>query len=168
VSKPPSPPVASRPFAPGYELADPAGGEGLLPWSWAVERLAAAHNYWVASVRPDGRPHAMPVWAVWLEGALCFSTGARSRKARNLAADPRCVITTERADEAVVVEGVAEPIEDAAEVVDFLAAYNAKYRWDMDASWAPFLRVRPQLAFGFIENPGRFAATATRWRFEAR
>jgi hypothetical protein len=168
VSRAPAPPVASRPFAPGYSLADAVGGEGLLPWSWAVERLAAAHNYWVASVRPDGRPHAMPVWGVWLDGALCFSTGAGSRKARNLAADPRCVVTTERADEAVIVEGAAEAFGGAAEIADFLAAYNAKYRWDMDASEAPFLRVRPRLAFGFIEHPGRFAATATRWRFDPR
>jgi hypothetical protein len=161
----PTLPEADRPHAPGYQILDAGSGPGLLPWSWAAERLAAAHNYWISSVCPDGRPHAMPVWGVWLEDALLFSTGARSRKARNLAADPRCVVTTERADEAVIVEGVAEIFADAGRIEAFLAAYNAKYHWDMDASQGPFHRVRPRVVFGFIEHPDRFAATATRWRF---
>jgi hypothetical protein len=160
-------PEASRPCIPGYPIAEADAGRGLLPWSWAVERLAAAHNYWLASVRPDGRPHAMPVWGVWLDDALLFSTGARTRKARNLAADPRCVITTERADEAVIVEGVCETLADDGRVERFLAEYNAKYRWNMDTSWGPFYGVRPQVAFGFIEHSDQFGSTATRWRFPA-
>jgi hypothetical protein len=158
-------PEASRPFAPGYQIADAQGGGGLLPWSWAAVRLEAAHNYWVSTVCPDGRPHAMPVWGVWLDDALHFSTGSRSRKARNLAADPRCVVTTERADEAVIVEGVAESFAGSELVERFLAAYNAKYRWNMDASWGPFQRVRPRVVFGFIEHADQFGSTATRWRF---
>jgi hypothetical protein len=109
----------------------------------------------------------MPVWGVWLDDALLFSTGARSRKARNLAADARCVVSTERADEAVIVEGVAETFAAGDLVERFLAAYNTKYRWNMDASWGPFQRVRPRVVFGFIEQADRFAATATRWRFPA-
>lgn len=92
-------PEASRPEIPGYGIPDAQSGGGLLPWRWAEERLAAAHNYWLTTVCPDGRPHAMPVWGVWLEGALAFSTGAGTRKARNFSANPRCVITTERADQ---------------------------------------------------------------------
>ena len=74
---------------PGYGISDSA--EGILPWSWAAERLSQAHNYFVATARPDGRPHVMPVWGLWLDDAFYFSTGASSRKARNLAANPRCV-----------------------------------------------------------------------------
>jgi len=59
-------PSASRPYMPGYGLLDAAQGAGLLPWSWAVERLQRSHDYWVATVRPDGRPHVMPVWGVWM------------------------------------------------------------------------------------------------------
>ncbi len=51
---------------PGYGLLDAAQGAGLLPWSWAVERLQRSHDYWVATVRPDGPPHVMPVWGVWM------------------------------------------------------------------------------------------------------
>jgi hypothetical protein len=80
--------TASRPrFAPGYGISDDA--EGMLPWSWAVERLTAGRNYWVATTSPDGRPHAMPVWGVWLDDGLWFGTSGRSRKGRNLARDPR-------------------------------------------------------------------------------
>jgi hypothetical protein len=54
-------PRASRPNMPGYGILGPTQGSGLLPWSWAEQRLLAARNYWVASCWPDGRPHVMPV-----------------------------------------------------------------------------------------------------------
>ena len=82
-------PRASRPHIPEYGVD--AGNEGLLPWSWAVERIERSRSYWLSTVRTDGRPHAMPVWAVWLDDALLFSTGAKSRKALNLARSPHCV-----------------------------------------------------------------------------
>src|SRR5947208_2444549 len=82
-------PHVSRPIMPGYGIAGPAEGSGLLHWSWAVERLTAARNYWVASVWPDGRPHIMAVWGMWDDGTLWFTSSAGSRKVRNLTADPR-------------------------------------------------------------------------------
>ena len=87
-------------------------GHGLLPWSWAVERLEAAHDFWLATTWPDGRPHVMPVWAVWWDDALWFSSGLRSRKARNLEHDGRCTLTTDDARNPVVVDGDAERIVD--------------------------------------------------------
>ena len=68
-------PPASRPHMPGYGIAGPTEGRGLLPWSWAEERLTRSHDYWVATVRADGRPHLMPVWGAWDGGALWFSIG---------------------------------------------------------------------------------------------
>ena len=96
-------PRASRPHMPGYGIADATSGKGLLPWSWAVERLTKARNYWVATTRPDGNPHAMPVWGVWIDDAFYFSTGTQSRKARNLAENPRCVIGCEIGPDQVIV-----------------------------------------------------------------
>ena len=69
----------------------PSGTKGLLPWKWAEERLQASHNYYVMTVRPDATPHAMPVWGVWVDDRFYFSTGAQSRKARNLAANASCL-----------------------------------------------------------------------------
>jgi len=75
---------------PDYGLA--SDDTGLLPWSWAVERLTSTRRFWVATADPTGQPHLSPVWAVWFDDALWFSCGPRSRKARNLLADPRCVL----------------------------------------------------------------------------
>ena len=93
---------------PDYGIRGPDEGTGLLPWSWAEERLAGSHDYWLTSLWPDGRPHSMPVWGAWDGEALWFSSGRRSRKARNLAADPRCIVTTDDPKDPVVVEGRAE------------------------------------------------------------
>jgi len=68
---------------PGYGF--PKGNQGLLPWRWAEERLKKSHNYWIRTVKPEGSPHTMVVWGLCLEGEFLFSTGRRSRKARNLA-----------------------------------------------------------------------------------
>ncbi len=150
---------------PEYGLLGAGAGHGLLPWSWAVERLERARNFWLSTTRPDGRPHAMPVWAVWHDGALWFSTGRSSRKAQNLATDPRCAIATERADEAVIVEGSAVLASDTAKLAPLAERYAAKYGMGYPPDSAVFA-VRPRVAFGFIESAADFAGSATRWRFE--
>src|SRR5690242_20671198 len=93
---------------PGYGLLPHDGGTGLLPWAWAEERLVASRNFWLATTWPDGRPHVMPVWAVWRQGTLLFSSSRQSRKAHNLAHDARCVLSTDDSQNPVIVEGVAE------------------------------------------------------------
>ncbi len=93
---------------PGYGIVGADEGSGLLPWSWAVERLRAARNFWVCTVRPDGRPHAMPVWGAWSGEALLFSSAVPSRKMVNLRLNPQVVVTTEEAENPVVIEGRAE------------------------------------------------------------
>ena len=74
---------------PGYGTQPEGEGGGLLPWSWAEERLVRSHDFWLATVTPHGAPHLMPVWAVWHEGQLWFSSSNGSRKARNLGSEPR-------------------------------------------------------------------------------
>ena len=103
----------SRPHMPGYGILPHDEGTGLLPWTWATERLLHSHDYWLATIRRDGRPHVMPVWAVWRDDALWASSALGSRKARNLADDGRCTITTDDALEPVVVDGHAEIVQDA-------------------------------------------------------
>src|SRR5271169_6853976 len=88
-------PKASRPHMPGYGIGDESEGSGLLPWTWAEQRLVQSHDYWLATVRPAGAPHVMPVWVVWRHDAAWFSSSPQSRKTRNLAADRRAVITTD-------------------------------------------------------------------------
>lgn len=160
-----SEPRADRPQMPGYQLASVSDGE-LLPWSWVVERLERSRNYFISTTRPDGRPHSMPVWGVWLNDAFWFNTGSRSRKVRNLATNAQCVITTEGADECAIVEGEAQRVTDAGDLARFVDAYRAKYDWSLAESADPTFVVRPRVVFGFVEAADRFAKTATRWRFE--
>ena len=79
-------PKPSRIATPGYGF--PKSTKGLLPWSWAEQRLKKSHNYWITTVKPDNSPHTMVVWGLWQDGRLLFSTGSKSRKARNLAQNP--------------------------------------------------------------------------------
>jgi nitroimidazol reductase NimA-like FMN-containing flavoprotein (pyridoxamine 5'-phosphate oxidase superfamily) len=151
---------------PGYGILDSNSGKGLLPWSWATERLVEAHTYFVATTRPDGRPHVMPVWGIWLEGAFYFSTGRNSRKARNLSDNPRCVVSIELNGESIILEGVAEEIVEKAVLHQCCDAYNVKYHWEMESNNEPFFAVRPTVVFGFIENDSLFTSTATRWIFD--
>jgi hypothetical protein len=156
-------PIASRPRMPGYGIS--TSRKGLLPWSWARERLERSHNYFVGSTRPDGRPHVMPVWGVWHGDAFYFSTGRESRKARNLVRNPSCVVCAERADEAVIVEGKAAEIAPAKIPAAVRKAYRAKYKYALDPQLGPVFRVAPEKVFGFIEQEEKFATAATRWEF---
>jgi PPOX class probable F420-dependent enzyme len=161
-------PTADRPHMPGYGIRAPDAGTGLLPWSWAVERVTASRNFWVTTVTPEGGPHAMPVWGVWDDDALWFSSGGRSRKARNLAHDPRVVVTTEDASDPVVIEGSAEVITDSAAIARFLALSNAKYDVDyqldfLDPAVNATIAVRPRRAFGLLQAD--FSGSPTRWTF---
>ena len=101
-------PRASRPYWPDVLLRPPEDASNLKPWSWALERLEQSHTYWIATTRPDRRPHLMLVWGIWWRDAFWFSTGPRTRKVSNIGEFPNVVIGTEKADEAVILEGIAE------------------------------------------------------------
>ena len=153
---------------PGYGMQPAGEGTGLLPWSWAEERLVASRNYWVVTRWPDGRPHAMPVWGIWHDDMFWFSSSKPSRKSKNLTADPRCVVTTEDADNPVVVEGTAELIAGPKDLARLLALENAKYSTDygiemLDPVANSAFRVRPLWVFGL--QAGDFTGSPTRWDF---
>jgi hypothetical protein len=163
-------PRATRPVMPsGYGV--PETDEGLLAWSWAVERLERALNYWFSTARPDGRPHAMPAWAVWVDEALYFEGSPATRRARNLAANPAVSVHLESGDEVVILEGESQeagkPERQLAERL--AAAFGAKYgdtkwqyrptpdQWDRGGLW----RLEPSVAFGWSDFP----RDVTRWLF---
>ena len=150
-------PRAERPHAPGYFKEEHL--DELLPWSWAVDLMNRVRNPSVATVRPDGRPHVMPVWGIWHGDVYCLSTAITSVKSKNLQADPRCVITATEGDDSVVLEGRAE----LSELPDgFTEAYKRKYGEKIDEG--PIWIVRPTVAYAFQANDN-FEKTATRWRF---
>jgi hypothetical protein len=164
-----SEPRVSRPYWPDALQNSLDATSGLKTWAWALERLEKSHNYWISTTRPGGRPHLMVIWGIWSEDAFWFSTGPRTRKAKNIAAEPHCVIATEKADEAVILEGTAEEIKDRAVWKEIAEIYDRKYGGNLlpllESSGGCIFRVEPQIAFGQDEHAENFVESATRWRF---
>jgi hypothetical protein len=121
-----SEPPSDRPqLTPGYGIE--TSREGLLPWSYVSEHMAAARNYWVATTRPDGRPHSAPVWGLWLDETFYFSTDPDSTKARNLTANPATVVHLESGDDVVILEGIVGRVTKTTALTRFVDLYEAKY-----------------------------------------
>lgn len=154
---------------PGYGLRPASEGTGLLPWAWAQERLLTSPEYWLATVRSDGRPHVMPVWAVWMDQALWFSSANGSAKTRNLAADPRCSVATADPKQPVVLEGTATLIAEERDLHRLLDAENAKYGTDysiemLDPAHNSAFMIRPVRVVGL--DTADFTGSPTRWHFD--
>jgi nitroimidazol reductase NimA-like FMN-containing flavoprotein (pyridoxamine 5'-phosphate oxidase superfamily) len=158
----------------------PSDPDGALPWPWAEQRLVANRNYWVVTASSGGRPHAMPVWGVWLADAerFWFSCSPNARKLRNIRANPQTTVAVDDTVECVSVEGrsrVADPADsdDTHRIDAMVAAYLAKYWEDpgMHEQMGVFLRSHaiveftPERAFGIIEREDEFSQRATRWRW---
>ena len=155
--------------------------DGAKPTTWAKAEaeLREAEVFWLSTVRPDGRPHVTPLLGIWLDGALYFCTGASERKAKNLARNAHCVLTTGRNELDgldLVVEGDAVEVTGAVERGAAADSYESKYGPHFTApsgTWfglgdairggdALVYRVAPAVAFGFAK--GR-PFGQTRWRF---
>lgn len=145
-------------------------------WSDGREQIEGAELFWLSTVRPDGRPHVTPLISVWLNGAAYFCTGANERKAKNLAQNPNCILTTGRnlLEEGLdlVIEGEAKRVSDDAKLTRIADAYESKYGsdWHFDVRDGAFqheggealvFEVAPTTVFGF----GKGEYSQTRWRF---
>ena len=112
---------------PGYGL--PTSSQGLLEWGAVEERLTASLHYWLSTVRPDGTPHSVPRWGVWLEGRFWYDGAPTTRHALNLRSNPAVTLTLESGVEAVIVEGTSVPSRaDADGLGARLAEAFGKYR----------------------------------------
>ncbi|MGH3764355.1 MAG: pyridoxamine 5'-phosphate oxidase family protein [Pseudonocardiaceae bacterium] len=163
-----SAPHSSRPLMPGYGILPADQGSGLLSWSWAEEQLTTSRNYWLATVGPEGQPHALPVWGTWLAGALWFSCSGRSRKRRNLAHQTRCAVTTQDPEMPVMLQGAAEIIRHGDQLESFRAAVNVKYDAHIEPDFLDpdvnaTVRVRPRVVIALREAD--FVGSPTRWTF---
>jgi general stress protein 26 len=148
------------------------------PWTEAIAQLEKAEVYWLSTVRPDGRPHVTTLLSVWLDGALYFCTGASERKAKNLAHNPHCILTTgcNTFDTGLdlVVEGDAVRVTDEVKLKRIADLYESKYGsdWRFDVRDGAFsgeggnvalvFEVAPVTAFGFGKG---VSSSQTRWRF---
>ena len=139
----------------------------------AISRLRAAMIYWLATTRPDGRPHSMPVWGVWVDGALWF--GTYGQKVRNLEHVPYAVAHHESGEDVAIVEGPVERLELAEAPAAVLVAFREKYvdptsgePFPLEAavesgddSWLYVLR--PRIGHAWVE--GAYPETQTRWTY---
>lgn len=128
----------------------------VIPWSEARQRLTDGATFWLATLRPDGGPHLMPVLGVWVHDELHFVANEHSRKARNLSVDARCVLGLGSEGVDLVVEGIAHRVDDAARLQDVADAYRSKYGWHVTvrngafhgAEGAPTAGPPPYVVFG--------------------
>jgi nitroimidazol reductase NimA-like FMN-containing flavoprotein (pyridoxamine 5'-phosphate oxidase superfamily) len=169
--------VARQRLQPGLRAA-----QAQTEWPQAREDLRDAPVYWLSTVRPDGRPHVTPLIGIWLDGALYFCTGPTERKAKNLAQNPHCILTTGRNQLDgldLVVEGEAATVNDEPELRTVAETFESKYGRHFTApegTWfglgdairggnALVYRVTPTTAFGFGKGK---QFSQTRWRFDHR
>lgn len=158
---------AIRPKMENYGIHE--SEEGMLTWDFVDEQMAKSRNYWVSTTRPDGRPHAAPVWGVWLDGNLYFGTSPTARKARNLNANPAIVVHLESGDDVVILEGTAVKLTTmpAEQYETFGTAYAAKYNGfkpNSPSATEPIYTMKIKTAMAWLEKD--FPRTATRWEFD--
>jgi nitroimidazol reductase NimA-like FMN-containing flavoprotein (pyridoxamine 5'-phosphate oxidase superfamily) len=163
-------PKRSRPNYPGYGIRQDA--EGLIEWAWVDQQMSQSRNYWISSVRPDGRPHAVPVWGIWLDGVLYFGSGRNAQKTRNLLANPAVVVHGESGDETVIFEGTVSELDHSHKGIytALAAGYAAKY-----PPFKPEPGPDPE-ALTFVLQPTRVMAwlekdypnTATIWQLDPK
>ena len=151
---------AGRPEMP-ESYGVPKDPEGSLAWKDVGRLLSGSRNYWLSTVRPDGRPHAVPVWGVWVDEAFHFGGGRTTRKAKNIAANPEVVAHSESGDAVVILEGIAEEVTDLALQGRIDDAYEAKYGI---RHGTPVWVLRPRVVHAWTDFP----KDATRWTFDHR
>ncbi|MFN8514036.1 MAG: TIGR03618 family F420-dependent PPOX class oxidoreductase [Thermomicrobiales bacterium] len=143
---------------------------GHIPWRKVDLPLQAQRAIWIGTTRPDGRPHAMPVWFCWDGASIYFVTKRATQKARNLAREPWVVAHLGDGDDTIVLEGPAEVVTDEAERERIEALYRDKYvdphsgaRATIHEAGADLYRVRVRRVMTWEYG---IVATRTDWRFD--
>jgi Pyridoxamine 5'-phosphate oxidase len=178
-------PASERPLA--------GDGRAATPWAEALERLENPEKYrtyWLATVRPDRRPHVMPLLGLWLDGRFYFLTGENTRRGKNLAQNADCVLTVGSQTIPaldLVVEGTATKLTGGADLRRVAEAYGSRMGWPLEvrdgavfgpsaptAGPPPYavFELTPTTVFGLpgvtgTDEEGGFerSLTPTRWRF---
>lgn len=164
-------PFIDRPeMPPGYGV--PENDRGLLEWEQVAPRLSASTQYWMATTRPDGRPHVVPRWGAWIDGHLWYDGSPETVHVRNLRSNPVCVLHLEDGWQSVIVEGTSAPSRSPGPDLGarIAAAFTEKYR---DKGYSPppdawegpdaggLLKFTPVKAMAWFDFPN----DVTRFRF---
>jgi Pyridoxamine 5'-phosphate oxidase len=170
-------PVAEA-ITPTGKGADVTPGARVLDWAEAQRRLTTGGWRWLATVRPDGAPHVMPVFGAWSESVVFVASKGTTRKSRNLDADGRCVLTTDVDGVHLVVEGEGSRVRDEEMLERASAAFEQVYGWsttvagdELDAEYgAPTSGGPPYRVYQIVPSkvfalPAAGDFMPTRWRF---
>ena len=157
-------PKVSRPQFPKGYVDHP---KSYVDWNWVATQLTESKNYWLCSVRPDGRPHVIPRWAVYVDGKIYYDGSPETRHNQNLETNPNVSVHLESGDQVIILEGTTAPAgkpdpELANRLVD---AYRKKYapqgyspepnQWDEGGLYA--FTPRQCIAWtSFTEDPTKF------------
>lgn len=126
--------TVDRPVAP-EDYGIPQTAQGQLAWDDVAARLVGSMHYWISSVRPDGTPHSVPRWGVWLDGRFWYDGAPTTRHSRNVEVNPAVTLTLESGTEVVIVEGESVATRaDADRLGARLSQAFAKYA---DSGYAP-------------------------------
>jgi hypothetical protein len=99
-------PKITRPkFPPGY-VDKPTS---FLTWDWVAAQLTESKHYWLCSVRPSGRPHAIPRWCVYVDEKIYYDGSSETIHARNIEKNPHVSLHLESGTEVIILEGTAAP-----------------------------------------------------------
>lgn len=166
-----TPAAVDRPTMPdGYGVPD--SDDGVRDWSSAESRLAASLHYWLSTTRPDGRPHVVPRWGVWVDNHLYYDGAPTTRHVRNLQGNEACTLHLESGSDVVIIDGTSSPTTPPPTWlrVRLVAAFAAKYA---EQGYAPGLDSwQDEIAGGLCRfDPHRamawasFPTDVTRWRW---
>ena len=157
-------PKITRPHFPEGYLEAPTS---YLTWFEVKKRLEEAIHYWLCTTHPDGRPHVIPKWGVWIDTKFYFDGSPDTRHAHNILTQPNVAVHLESGAEAVIVNGqcwaIVKPESELA--VEVARLYTQKYaplgykpaptQWDQGGLFE--VTARTILAWTkFTENPTRF------------
>lgn len=153
-----------RPKFPQGYVDNPAS---FLTWEWVAAQLTESTNYWLCTVRPDGRPHVVPRWGVFLDDRFYYDGSPQTRHAQNLTDNPHVSLHLESGEKAIILEGTSAPASkpDPTFAIRLAEAYRAKYaalgyspeptQWDEGGLFV--FTPRQCLAWTvFFENPTKF------------
>jgi nitroimidazol reductase NimA-like FMN-containing flavoprotein (pyridoxamine 5'-phosphate oxidase superfamily) len=156
-------PVVEKPDIPP-EYGNPTK---RLEWADVEQKLESASAYWIASTRPDGRPHVVPRDGVWFDGGLYYGGSEKTVHYRNIIRNPQVVVHIGDGQEAIIVEGPVEIEKPTQEMAARLSDV-------MYAKYPQYGRIEPGMYMGGVSvlRPRRvlawttFAENATRFTFD--
>ncbi|WP_410764444.1 pyridoxamine 5'-phosphate oxidase family protein [Haloferax sp. DFSO60] len=142
----------------------PTNKDGLLSWSIVEDAFAEDRVFWISTTRPDGNPHARPVWGVWVDGAFHCGGGENTRWVRNLAHNSHLTVHRESGTDVVILEGVAERLDEQTADESTLERIDDAYEEKYDIRHGtPVFRIHPARVLAWSDFP----TDATRWTFDS-